>query len=322
MPISRQVESKSGFGAHQRPKFFSTFAAIQIPISRLMLHLNAPIPALDTLRAENLPVDVSHVSGALSVWLLNLMPEKAVTECDLCRMLAASGEEINLTLVKIPGQIYKTTPQEYMNRYYVDLDETRMATASIDGLIITGAPLEHMDFTAVRYWPQLCHLMAWSIEHVRSTLNICWAAQAALHFHHGVEKHPLSQKMFGIFSQSVLMPTHPLMAELDTTFPMPHSRHTEVRAAEFPSSLRILAESTESGPAIVVDDACRQVFAIGHLEYEASTLDREYRRDRNKGLDIQLPLHYYHNDRPDDGPDFSWRTAALTFYRNWVRSLR
>lgn len=284
-----------------------------------MLHLNSLIPAVAQLQAEGLPIDANHTAGSKEVALLNIMPEKCVTELDLCRMLAASGIDINLTLIKIPGQTYKTTPQEYMDTHYVDAD-AQWRSRDIDGLIITGAPLENMPFEQVRYWPELCQLMAWSTMHVRSTLNICWAAQAAIYFHHGVEKHPLSAKMFGIFAQDECA-LHPLLNDIDRPFSMPHSRHTEVRREEIPERVQLVSYSHEAGVGIVVDEALRQVFVFGHLEYEPTTLDREYRRDLAKGLSIAPPLHYYHNEQPSEGIRFSWREAALRFYRNWTLSL-
>lgn len=285
-----------------------------------MLYLNSAVAAFDTLRSERLPLTVGHAPHAKNVLLLNIMPLKCVTEEDLCRMLAASGIDINLTLIKIPGQTYKTTSQEYVDTHYVDFDENMMQRFT-DGLIITGAPLENMDFEAVNYWPQLCTLMEWSKTHSTSTLNICWAAQAALYYHYGVRKHPLADKMFGIFPQTVFLSRHPLMQDLGNTFPMPHSRHTEVRSSELPKDVAILAGGGKTGLGLLADDERRQVFAVGHLEYEPFTLDKEYRRDLSKGLPILPPENYYLDNKPDHGVNFSWREAALTFYRNWAKSL-
>lgn len=285
-----------------------------------MLYLNSPIAAFEKLANEGLSIALGHQSHAKTVWVLNIMPLKCVTEEDLCRMLSATGVDINLTFVKIPGQIYKSTPQEYVDTHYTDLPSP-LSPHHINGLIITGAPLENMEFEKVRYWPQLCQLMEWSKTNVRSTLNICWAAQAALFYHYGVQKHGLSDKMFGIFPQLVEVPSHPLMQGLGAVFPMPHSRHTEIRRTELPSEVQVLAGGGKSGLGILVDDARRQIFAIGHLEYEPLTLDKEYRRDLAKSLPILPPENYYHNDNPDHGVDFSWKEAALRFYRNWTKIL-
>lgn len=286
-----------------------------------MLYLNTDLPALHQLRTEGVPIASGHHDAALNVWMLNLMPLKCATELDLCRMLAASGIEVNLTLVKFPGQTYKSTPQAYVEAHYLDLDSA-MLRHTIDGLIITGAPLENIPFEAVRYWEDLCCLMTWSTTHTRSTLNICWAAQAALYFHHRVPKHPLAAKMFGVFPQTVYRPDHPLMQGLGTAFPMPHSRHTEVQREALPPEIEVLAGGGKSGLGILADAMRRQVFAIGHLEYEPLTLDGEYRRDLAKGLPILPPENYYFDDCPDRGVDFSWRTAALQFYKNWLTTLR
>ncbi|MCF0235781.1 MAG: homoserine O-succinyltransferase [Bacteroidaceae bacterium] len=284
-----------------------------------MLHLNSLTPAVEQLRLEGLHIDAQHRPQAKTVALLNLMPEKCATELDIFRMLASSQHEINLTLLKFPGQTYKTTPPAYMEAHYIDWDAT-WADRTLDGLIITGAPVEQMAFEEVRYWPQLCQLMAWSRTHTRSTLNICWAAQAALHFHHGVAKHPLPHKMFGIFPQDECL-DHPLTQGLAAGFPMPHSRHTEVRRSDIPASLQIVSHSAEAGLGIVADEHANQVFVFGHLEYEAATLNREYQRDLAKRLPIALPRHYYHNDSPALGIHFSWREVALRFYDNWLTIL-
>lgn len=285
-----------------------------------MLYLHSPLACYESLRAEGLPLAIGHQSTAKTVWLLNIMPLKQPTEADFCRMLAASGVDLNLMLIKIPGQQYKSTPQAYIEEHYIDFDHKAME-CHIDGLILTGAPLENMEFEQVRYWPQLCALMEWSKTHTRSTLNVCYAAQAALYYHHGVPKHPISEKMFGVFTHQVLTPTHPLLAGLSPEFPMPHSRHTEVRRADFPDEVSVLAESAESGVGLAACDDIRQIYDTGHLEYEPLTLDSEYRRDLSKGLPIAPPLHYYVDNAPDRGVHFSWREAALRFYRNWAESL-
>lgn len=285
-----------------------------------MLHLSSPLDCYSTLLDEGLSVDLGHRPEAKSVWLLNIMPIKKDAEADFCRMLAASGEEVNLSLIKFPGQCYKSTPQEYVEAHYVDFDAATMQ-AHIDGLIITGAPLEHMPFEQVRYWSELCQLMEWSKTHAHSTLNVCYAAQAALYYHHGVPKHDISQKMFGVFAHKVLDASHPLMQGLSPHFPMPHSRHTEVRKTDFPEAVRVLAESPISGMGVAVDETARQVFDTGHLEYAPDTLDREYRRDLGKGLSIAPPVNYYHENHPERGIDFSWSEAAVVFYRNWLQQL-
>ena len=245
------------------------------------------------------------------VLLLNLMPEKAKTEADIVRTLAATGENCQLIPIKIKGQVYKTTPKEHMDSFYLDFEDVEWGY--FERLIITGAPLEQMPFEEVRYWHQLQNIMHWADEHVRSTLYICWGAQAGLYEHYGVKKYPLPEKMFGVFSQKVLNADSPLMRELTPAFLMPNSRHTEVRLVDVLSmaekGLITLAVSEESGVGIMATTDCKRVFVVGHLEYNAHTLDDEYRRDLSKQLPIKRPLHYY----DEDGKIcYSWQNDAVT----------
>lgn len=280
----------------------------------------AGLPAATTLKEEGTPLPDRAPEGVrpLRVLLLNLMPQKAVTELDFVRMFAPLPQWVELIPVKIAGQTYKTTPMAYMERFYTDID--RLFGDTFDGLVVTGAPVEHLPFEQVRYWRQLCDIFDWAERHVRSTLNVCWGAQAALYHRYGIAKHVLPAKMFGVFAQRVLAPDVPLLDGLSPAFPMPNSRHTEVRRADFPvtGTLRVVAESDESGVGLAVDDAHRAIYDVGHLEYEPMTLDREYRRDVAKQLPIAPPRHYYHDDEPERGVRFSWREAALRFYANWV----
>ena len=260
-------------------------------------------------------------------------------------MLSAANLDVNLVLLKIPHQHYKTTPQTYVDAHYVDFAPS-MAEASegalacgcgekqlpsIDGLIVTGAPLEQMSFEEVRYWKELQNIWDWTAHCGIPTLNICWAAQAALHHFYGWGKRALSKKCFGIFAQRNLVPQHPLLRGLGERFPMPHSRHTELcwevagvelalsgcDGQRLPEGLEALTDS-EVGQSIFYDAARQQTFVTGHLEYRADTLDGEYRRDLAKGLPIAPPLHYYIEDEPENGIGFSWEETALLFYRNWL----
>ncbi len=279
----------------------------------------AGLPAAQTLAHEGISLPATPPAGVrpLRVLLLNLMPEKMRTELDFARMFAPQPQWMELTLVKIAGQTYKTTPTEHMDRFYVDFDG--LSDDSFDGLVVTGAPLEHLPFGQVRYWPQLCRILDWAENHVRSTLCVCWGAQAALYHRYGIDKHTLPHKMFGVFDQQVLASDEPLLTGMEPSFPMPHSRHTEVRRPDFPATgdLRIVAESAESGVGIAVGHG-RTVYDFGHLEYEPLTLDREFRRDTGKGLPIDPPRHYYRDDTPGTDVVFSWHDAALRFYANWV----
>ena len=285
-----------------------------------MLYVNSSIPAVETLRAEGLDVVVGQPAGVPRIGLLNLMPEKVATEHDYCRMLAQSGLMLSVVLLRLPGETYKTTPQSYVEAHYEVFDPDK-APPALDGLIVTGAPLEQMPFEAVRYWERLCRIFDWSAQHVRSTLCICWAAQAAFYHSYGLPKYALVEKCFGIFRQEVLLPGHPLLNALPSVFPMPHSRHTAVDFEGLPDRCLVLSAGLDTGVSLVVDETLRRVMVIGHLEYAADTLDREYRRDLSRNLPIQLPEHYYHKDDPAQGVDFSWAAAAQTFYRNWAAGL-
>ena len=296
-----------------------------------MLYLPQDFPALQSLRAEGLAATAYAMGGPCSlppaipqgakrVLLLNLMPHKAVTDLDIARTLAQTGEDVCLLLMKIAGQTYKTTPQTYVEAFYRDFEHYAAAGATYDGLIITGAPVEQIPFEEVRYWEALCRIMDWADRSVRSTLYVCWGAQAGLYHLYGVPKYPLPEKRFGIFAQTVRIPS-PLMEGLSPAFPMPNSRHTEVRAADLQRypTLRILADSPESGVGVVASTDHRRVFIVGHLEYEPLTLDKEYRRDLSRQLPIHQPEHYYRHDEPAAGVNYVWQEAAVRFYGNWLR---
>lgn len=256
-------------------------------------------------------------NGRTKVLFLNLMPEKAATEMDIVRTLTDCGVTCQVIPVKIHGQKYKTTPQSHMDAFYIDFEEVE--GSYFERMVITGAPLEQMPFEDVRYWKQLQHIMHWADEHVRSTLYICWGAQAGLYEHYGISKYPLNDKMFGIFPQKVVKQDSPLMQNLSPTFFMPNSRHTEVRKADVlgkaKDGLQLLALSEESGVGVMADETCRRVFIVGHLEYNAHTLDNEYKRDLSKNLPIKAPLYYYGEDGV---PMYQWQKDAIVFYRNWL----
>lgn len=302
-----------------------------------MLYLPETLPAVAALKSAGMAVSeysldhypktchdlpaASQGEKPLRILFLNIMPQKAVTEMDIARTLSATGHSVCLLPMKIAGQTYKTTPQDYVERYYRDFEY--YAEGQFDGLIVTGAPVEHLDFEQVRYWPQLCAIMDWAATHVNSALYICWGAQAALYHLHGIPKYPLPEKKFGIYPQQTVSPQCPLLAELSPEFPMPQSRHTEVRAADFAGkSVDIVACGKESGVGLAMAHEGREVFIVGHLEYAADTLDREYHRDLDKGLPIHLPRHYYVDDQPEQGINYSWQTAAVRFYGNWLKTLR
>lgn len=296
-----------------------------------MILLPERLPVAATLQEEGIPVgtyalgDALHVSRDAQaeassfrrILFLNLMPEKEKAELDTCRALAYEDLCVQLIPIKISGLTYKNTPQSHMDAFYLDFEHVE--PDAFDGLIINGAPLEHLPFEEVRYWPQLCHIMDWSLTHAGGVLHICWGAQAALYHHYGVPKYALPAKMFGVFDQHVHGES-PFTHGLVPGFPMPNSRHTEVRATDISAvpALRILADSVESGVGLATDERRNLLFCFGHLEYAAETLQNEYLRDRTKGLPIALPKHYYEDDNPGGPIKFCWKPAAQSFYHNWL----
>ena len=284
----------------------------------------------------------------LRIVVLNLMPIKITTETDLIRVLSNTPLQLELVFMKIKSHTSKNTPVEHMRAFYRDFELLRHE--KFDGMIITGAPVEHLDFEGVTYWQEMTEIFDWARTHVTSTLYICWAAQAGLYYHYGVPKYPLPAKMFGIFPQTPLLPRLPIFRGFDDVFYMPHSRHTEIHRSDIEavkcpattaegsvspqdvgcpaysrgdkasSPLTIIAESPESGVSIVMAREGREFFITGHLEYSPMTLDTEYRRDLGKGLPIDLPQHYYKGDNPDLGPLVTWRAHANLFFTNWLNN--
>ena len=281
------------------------------------------LPAINLLKQENIFVMGAARATAqdirpLRIVVLNLMPIKITTETDLVRVLSNTPLQLELTFMKIRSHTSKNTPVEHMRAFYRDFEVLRHE--KFDGMIITGAPVEQLDFEQVTYWQEMTDIFDWARTHVTSTLYICWAAQAGLFYHYGVPKHPLSAKMFGIFPQHTLVPRLPIFRGFDDVFQMPHSRHTEIHRDDIErvKALTILAESPESGVSIVMAREGREFFITGHLEYSPLTLDTEYRRDLAKELPIDLPRHYYINDDPDSGPLVTWRAHANLFFTNWL----
>lgn len=261
------------------------------------------------------------VHDVIRVGLLNLMPNKPVTELDFVRTLQMLDfqKDIQLIPVKIKGQQYKTTPMEHMQTFYLNFEEIE-AYGTIDRLIITGAPVEQIEFEEVRYWKQLQYIMDWADVHAARTLCICWGAQAALYHFWGIGKYKLQEKCFGIFKQSVIHQENPLTQGLTPNFLMPNSRHTAIHRDEISKKAKndilLLAESNESGVGIVATNDCRFTFVLGHLEYAPETLDKEYKRDLSRKLPIHTPMHYY---AKDGSIPYTWSYAAKTFYTNWMK---
>ena len=254
----------------------------------------------------------------LSVLILNLMPTKIVTETQLLRKLSNTPLQIQVELLQTSSYRSRNTDSEHLASFYTTFDQVK--DRKFDGMIITGAPVENLDFDQVEYWEELCQIMAWTPTHVHSTLHICWGAQAGLYYHYGIPKYMLPEKMSGIFKHHVLLPKEPLLRGFDDIFCAPHSRHTEVRAADIRKDerLTILAESHEAGVHIVEAMNGRQIFVLGHGEYDADTLKKEYERDLAKGMNPEVPRHYFRNDDPNEDVLVTWKAHANLFYTNWV----
>jgi len=287
--------------------------------------LNVPdnLPAIQQLREENIFVmqetrAVHQDIRPLRILILNLMPVKITTETHLLRMLSNNPLQIEITLMHTMTHTSKNTPVEHLKTFYKTFDQVK--EKKFDGFIITGAPVEHMEFEEVDYWKELTEIMDWSAAHVTSTLYICWAAQAGLYYFYGIPKYPLSEKMFGVFRHKINNPKIPLVRGFDDEFLAPHSRHTEIRRTDIEKihDLEIVSESDKAGVYIVVSKDGRKVFVTGHSEYDPYTLRDEYLRDKKKGLPIHVPENYFPNDDPSKEPLVYWRSHANLLFSNWL----
>ena len=281
------------------------------------------LPAAKTLSDENIFImDHERAAGQdirpLRILVLNLMPTKIVTETQLARLLGNTPLQIEMELIAASARVPKHTPHEHMIAFYKTFSDVK--NEFFDGLIITGAPVEHLPFEEVDYWRELCEIMEWSKTHVQSTLHICWGAQAGFYYHYGIPKYPLEEKMFGIFEHKVVHANSILFRGFDDVFWAPHSRHTTVKRDDILAEprLKLLSESDEAGVYAVSTDGGRQVFITGHPEYDAKTLQTEYRRDRDAGLPIRIPRHYYPNDDDSKKPICKWRSYANLLFSNWL----
>ena len=287
------------------------------------LRLPDKLPAIELLKHENIFVmDDSRAHNQdirpLKIAILNLMPLKITTETDLIRLLSNTPLQLEISFMKLRSHTPKNMPIEHMMMFYRDFEQMR--NEKYDGMIITGAPVETLDFEDVTYWDEMQDIFQWARTHVWSTMYICWAAQAGLYFHYGVPKYPLEKKMFGIFPQQMLEPQLPIFRGFDDLFMMPHSRHTELHRDDILArpELTLLAESKQSGVSMVMARGGREFFITGHLEYAPDTLDKEYRRDKDVRDDVELPLNYYRNDDPSQEPLVTWRAHANLLYSNWI----
>jgi homoserine O-succinyltransferase len=287
--------------------------------------INVPnnLPAINELKNENIFImeearAIHQDIRPLRIALLNLMPLKIVTETDLIRTLSNTSLQLELDLFYMDEHESKNTPREHLKVFYKTFDQIRHHR--YDGLIITGAPVEMLDFEEVDYWGTLCDVLEWSKTNVTNTLHICWGAQAGLYYHYGIKKYPLQKKAFGIFDHNITDPKIPLVRGFDDVFPAPHSRYTENRIEDlkFHPDLFLLAYSDKVGSNIVISKDGRQVFISGHLEYNPLTLKKEYDRDVSKGLPIDVPENYFPDDNPENQPVTRWRAHANLLFSNWL----
>ena len=281
------------------------------------------LPATDTLLRENIFVmtetrAMTQDIRPLRILLLNLMPTKIDTETQLSRLLGNTPLQVELTLMHTVSHQSKNTSEEHLLAFYSTFDEVR--DRNFDGMIITGAPVEHLPFEEVEYWDELCEIMDWSLTHVHSTFHICWGAQAGLYYHFGIQKRTLDKKLFGIFPHTADYKRSILFRGFDDVFMVPHSRHTTVDRADIEKvpKLKILASSEEAGVFALSTRNGRQIFITGHPEYDAGTLNKEYVRDVNAGKPIEIPKNYFPNDDPTKAPPATWRSSANLLYSNWL----
>ena len=281
------------------------------------------LPAVTQLESENIFVMTETVAARqdirpLQLMFVNLMPKKITTETQILRYLSNSPLQVEVEFVHMKSHVSKNTAKKHLVKFYKTFDDVKHR--KFDGMIITGAPVENLPFEEVDYWDELCEIMEWSKKHVTSTFHICWGAQAGLYYHYGIKKHPLEKKMFGVFEHGVNRTTSKLMRGFDSSFYVPHSRHTTVLREDIEkvNALEILSESEEAGVYIVFTKAGKQIFVTGHSEYDANTLHEEYMRDREKGLDIDVPKNYYPGDDPAKPPMMRWRSHASLLYANWL----
>jgi homoserine O-succinyltransferase len=281
------------------------------------------LPAFDTLQEENIfAMSKARASTQdirpLKILIVNLMPTKIKTETQLARVLANSPLQVELTLLAMDSHESKNTDKSHLETFYKTFDEIK--NQRFDGMILTGAPIETLPFEEVDYWDELCQIMEFSKTNVYSSIHICWGAQAALYYHYGIKKYMTEKKVFGVFEHRVTRPHNPLVRGFDEVFYAPHSRHTTIRKNEVLAepALRILAESDQAGVHIIATENGRQIFILGHQEYDKETLAAEYFRDVNKGLDINIPYNYFRDDDPEKEILFRWKGHASLLFSNWL----
>lgn len=281
------------------------------------------LPAVKTLNAENIFVmtekrAITQDIRPLKILVLNLMPKKIETETQFARLLGNSPLQVEMDLIHTKSHQSKNVSEEHLLSFYKVFDDVK--DKRYDGMIITGAPVEQMEFEEVEYWEELCDIMEWTKTHVTSTLHICWGAQAGLYYHFGIGKYPTEKKLFGVYPHKVEYKKSILFRGFDDVFMVPQSRHTTIKREDIKKvpKLKILASSEETGIYAVSTDKGKQIFVTGHSEYDANTLKNEYLRDKEKGLDIDIPKNYFPNDDPEKEPVVTWRAHANLLFSNWL----
>ena len=287
------------------------------------IKVSADLPAKKIMEEENIFMmddtrAMSQDIRPLEIAILNLMPLKEATEVQMLRSLSNTPLQVNMTFLTTSSYIGKNTAKSHLDQFYLTFEDVK--NKKFDGLIITGAPVENLEFTEVAYWDELCSIMEWSKKNVTSTLHICWGAQAGIYYHYGINKYPLEKKMSGVFSHRVHKRKEPFVRGFDDVFFMPHSRYTAVSVEEVYADerLTVLADSEKAGICIAMAQEGKQIFVFGHPEYDRMTLDEEYRRDTAKGINPEIPENYYPDNDPEQKPLLTWRAHCNTMYSNWL----
>ena len=281
------------------------------------------LPAFETLSEENIFIineerSIHQDIRPLEIVIVNLMPTKIETETQLLRLLGNSPLQVNITLLKTNSYVSKNTSEDHLSSFYSVFDDIK--DKRFDGMIITGAPIETLQFEDVDYWNELEKIMEFSKTSVTSTFHICWGAQAGLYYHYGIHKYPLKKKMFGIYKHTLNNPKNKLFRGFDEVYNAPHSRYTEIKKEDIDKvdDLEILSESEEAGVYVVASKNMKQIFVTGHSEYDKNTLKKEYMRDKEKGLEIEVPVNYFKNDDPNLEPIVTWKSHAHLIFSNWL----
>jgi homoserine O-succinyltransferase len=281
------------------------------------------LPAFETLSEENIFIinderSIHQDIRPLEIAIVNLMPTKIETETQLLRLLGNSPLQVNITLLKTNSYVSKNTSEDHLSSFYNVFDDIK--DKRFDGMIITGAPIETLQFEDVDYWNELEKIMEFSKTNVTSTFHICWGAQAGLYYHYGINKYPLKKKMFGIYKHTLNNPKNKLFRGFDEVYNAPHSRYTEIKKEDIDKvdDLEILSESEEAGVYVVASKNVKQIFVTGHSEYDKNTLKKEYTRDKEKGLEIGVPINYFKNDDPNLEPIVTWKSHAHLIFSNWL----